>query len=278
MTTTFRKLFSAHTRLYGYFALLVILGTASVFPELFSGFSPYRVDAAGLCPPGRGHLLGTDFLGRDMLSRTLVAGRISFAAGVFARLASVAIGFIIGAAAGLLPRPVRAVCNGVIEVFLSIPALLLAMGLAAVMSAGFVSVTIAVVLGMWAPVARFTSVLSLEISKRDYVTAARAAGAGGMYIMIKHVFPSMKSSLVSLMTTGIAGAVMMESTLSFLGLAGSTGVDSVPSWGMLINQGAKFMFDAPWLIVGPAVCLTLMVLLFNQAGDILSEEPGSPKK
>lgn len=249
-----------------YLLIILIIIVLSIFPEGLSGFSPFEINMSGATSPGSDHLCGTDFLGRDILSRSLIAARVSVLIGVVARCGSILLGTLIGLFIGL-SRSGRFIFNGVVEIFLSIPALLLAMGLAVVLGEGYRTIVIAIVIGTWAPVARFISARVVEIRDRDYVLAARAIGAGYSRIALLYIIPALIPSLLPLFTTGIATSIMMESTLTFLGLGGSASVESVPSWGMMIQEGAKFIFDAPWIIIPPSLLLMALILSFNQLGD-----------
>jgi ABC-type dipeptide/oligopeptide/nickel transport system permease subunit len=257
--------------LYAYSALLLAILLLSLVPEFFTGKSPYAITFTGAVPPGKEHLLGTDFLGRDILARTLIGGRVSIVIGVLARLGSVLIGLAVGILAGLGGRMARGTINAVVEVFLSIPSLLLALALVMVLGEGFSTVIIAIVAGTWAPVARFIAVRVAELRHEDFITAARALGARESRVAVVHIIPSLFPLLLPLVTTGIATSIMLESTLSFLGLGGGASLGDLPSWGMMIQEGSRFIFDAPWIIIPPSVMLSALILCFNQIGDKLAE-------
>ncbi|MCU0822207.1 MAG: ABC transporter permease [Spirochaetes bacterium] len=253
-------------------AIIMMIAVSSIFPDEISGHSPFAIDLKGSSSPGRVHLLGTDFLGRDILSRTVVGGRISILIGVIARLGAVIVGLIAGLASGLSSRRVRPLIDGAVEVFLAIPSLLLAMGLAVVLGEGYTAIVIAIIVGTWAPVARFTSIKVIEINNKDFVTSARVIGAGYIRIVAVYIMPHLLPVLLPVITTGIATSIMMESTLTFLGLAGSSSIDTVPSWGQMIQEGSKFIFDAPWLILPPSIILMILILCFNLIGDKIAAE------
>jgi peptide/nickel transport system permease protein len=258
-----------NTSIYTYIIIIFIIIISSVFAENISGHSPYTVGFTGASFPGAGHLLGTDFLGRDILSRTLIGGRVSIAIGVIARSGSVLFGLLIGLLIGLSGNGVRLIYNGIIDVFIAIPSLLLAMGLAVSMGEGYHVIVISIIAGTWAPVARFVSTKVLEIKNYDYVASARVIGAGRFRIVLFYIIPGLLPVLLPLLTTGIASSIMLESTLSFLGLAG-TGVKSLPSWGLMIQEGSRYIFDAPWIIIPPSFILTILILSFNALGDKFS--------
>lgn len=261
-------------RIAAYSIVILITALASILPETLSGSSPFTIRFSGAMPPGGEHLLGTDYLGRDILSRTLIGGRISIVIGIFSRAASIIIGLLVGLCAALSPPAIRAAVNSVTEVFLSIPSLLLAMALAMVLGEGYLTIVIAIAVGTWAPVARFVSTQAMDIYGKDFVTSARALGAGHIRIAFRHILPSLMPLLIPLTTTGIATSIMMESTLSFLGLAGGGSISATPSWGLMIQEGSKFIFDAPWIILPPSILLSILILCFNQIGDIITGDMG----
>ena len=253
-----------------YLATILIITLSSFFAEEISGYSPFKIHFFGALPPGEGHLLGTDFLGRDILSRTLIGGRISVVIGIVARLGSVILGLLIGIIVGLSSRGIRPVLNGIVEVFLSIPSLLLALALTVSLGEGFRTIIIAIVIGTWAPVARFVSMRVVQIKNEDYVLSARAIGSDNIRIVISSILPALIPSLLPIITTGIATSIMMESTLSFLGMGGASSIDTIPSWGLMIQEGSRFIFEAPWIILPPSIILMILILCFNQIGDKLS--------
>ncbi|MDY6970378.1 MAG: ABC transporter permease [Spirochaetota bacterium] len=255
-----------------YLSTILIITLASFFAKEISGHSPFQIKFSGALPPSQKHLFGTDFLGRDILSRTLIAGRISIAVGLAARLGSVILGLIIGILSGLSSRGIRSMLNGIIEVFLSIPSLLLALALSVSLGEGFRTIIIAIVVGTWAPVAKFVLVRVTQIKNEDYVVSARAIGSDNIRIIIFSIIPALIPSLLPIITTGIATSIMMESTLSFLGMGGASSIDTIPSWGLMIQEGSRFIFEAPWLILPPSLILMILILCFNQIGDKLSSK------
>ena len=256
---------------YVYTALIGGIILLSLFPESVTGKSPFDITFQGASPPDGFHLLGTDFLGRDVLTRTLIGGRISIIIGVLSRMGSVLAGLVLGIIAGLSAGVFKNSINAVIEVFLSIPALLLALALVMVMGEGYHTVIIAVMAGTWAPVARFISSRVSDLKNEDFVTASRSLGAGRFRISLHHIIPSLFPVLLPLVTTGIATSIMLESTLSFLGLGGGSSITDTPSWGAMIQEGSRFMFDAPWIIIPPSILLSVLILSFNQVGDRMAE-------
>lgn len=249
--------------------IISIIIVTSVFSEQITGYSPFEINFSGMTSPGSEHLCGTDFLGRDILSRTLTGGRISVIIGVIARMGSILFGLVVGMLIGLSGRKIKPLLNSIVEIFLAIPSLLLAMGLAVSLGEGYLTIVISIIAGTWAPVARFVSVQTNTIRNYDYVKSARVIGARNIRIIALYIFPALLPLLLPLLTTGIATSIMLESTLSFLGLAGTGSIDTLPSWGQMIQEGSKFIFDAPWIILPPSIILTVLILCFNSIGDKL---------
>ncbi len=258
------------TRIAIHASAVALILAASFMPELISGHSPYSISLSGALKPGAHNLCGTDYLGRDILSRTLAGARLSVLIGIASRFASMALGLIVGLVAGMGGPALRLAVNSAIEVFLSVPSLLLALALAMVLGEGYLTVIISITAGTWAPVARIVSAKIASIRQEDFVLSARAVGAGYVRIAVRHIIPALMPLLIPLATTGIAASIMMESTLSFLGLAGGSSLDALPSWGIMIQEGSKFIFDAPWIIIPPSIMLTVLILAFNQIGDLVA--------
>ncbi len=255
--------------IYSGFALLIFL--LSFAPECIAPSSPYHIAFTGALPPSIEHPFGTDYLGRDVLSRTLAGGRLSIFIGLVSRIASMGLGLAIGLAAGLSGRFFRRTIDFFIEVFLAIPALLLALALAMVMGESSITIFVAIIIGTWAPVARFFSTRVAQLEESDFILAAKALGASKLRIALAHIIPSLMPSLIPLMSTGIATSIMLESTLSFLGLGGVGSLHDLPSWGVMIQEGSRMIFDAPWMLIPPSVFLSAAILCFNRIGDLVAE-------
>lgn len=255
-----------------YTGVALIIFLLSFAPERIANFSPYQIAFTGALPPSVEHPFGTDYLGRDVLSRTLVGARLSIFIGVISRIASVAIGLAIGLMAGLSGRFLRRGIDFFIEVFLAIPALLLALALAMVMGESGSTIFIAIIIGTWAPVARFFSTRVAQLEESDFILAAKSLGASKLRIALVHIIPSLMPSLIPLTSTGIATSIMLESTLSFLGLGGVGALHDLPSWGVMIQEASRVIFDAPWMLIPPSVFLSAAILCFNRIGDLLSEK------
>ncbi|MCX7680259.1 MAG: ABC transporter permease [Spirochaetes bacterium] len=250
-----------------YSGIVIVLFVVSFFPEHITGYPPHKISFTGALPPSFNHLAGTDYLGRDILSRTIAGARLSFVIGAISRISSVAIGLVIGIIAGMSPPLFRQSINFFIEVFLSIPALILALTLAMVLGESRSTIFIAIVVGTWAPVARYFSTYVANIRVAEHILSAHAIGAHPIRIALFHIFPVLLPSLIPLVSTGIASSIMLESTLSFLGIGGVGTLYELPSWGVMIQEGSRVIFDAPWMLIAPSIFLTTVIICFNRIGD-----------
>jgi peptide/nickel transport system permease protein len=209
-------------------------------------------------------LLGTDPEGRDVLSRLLWGGRTTLAIGAVAMTMTALVGVAAGCLAGYLRGWVDVLLMRSTDVLLAFPPVLLAMALAAAFGGGFVSVVVVVALVAWPPLARTVYAQVLTVREREYIEAARALGAGNGRILLRHVAPQVLPIVLVYITLGVATAVSLESTLSFLGFGiPSTGI----SWGVMINVGYDYYRDDPPLLLYPAAAIVLTVLAFTLVGE-----------
>lgn len=232
-------------------------------------FDPDAADlAARLRPPDGTHLLGTDDLGRDVLSRLLHGARVSVLVGLAAAALAFAAGTLLGAAAGTLGAPVdRAVLlvTGVVQAF---PALVLVAAGAALVPPSRWTAALLIALTAWPEAARLVRAEALRLSSSPYVEAARAAGAGPVRVVVRHVLPGAIAPALATLPYIVGGAVLLEASLSFLGLG-------VPppsaSWGRALADARESLTSAWWCVVPPAVALFLLVLSARKAGEALTE-------
>jgi peptide/nickel transport system permease protein len=219
--------------------------------------------------PSYAHWFGTDELGRDILSRIVYGARISMLVGSCVVLASLALGLVIGSIAGYYGGAVDRFVNVVLmNAFLSFPGILLAIAFVAFRGPGIFNLVLALSLGGWVGYARLVRGQVLAAREREFVEAARALGASDLRIIVRHILPNIIQPVVVQAAIGMAGAILAEATMSFLGL----GVPPpTASWGAMLNDGRAHLFDAPHLVLFPALAVMLAVLSFNFIGDALRD-------
>jgi len=231
--------------------------------------APDRIDLSGiLAPPGWGSPLGNDDLGRPLLDRLLVGARTSFTVGLGVVALSLVLGTLVGGVAALAGGWVDTTLVRMIDVFLAFPGVLLAIALAGLLGPGIDNVIMALAAVGWVGYARLARSQILSLKQRDHVVAARALGAGFGRVLRYHLLPLAVAPLIVEATFGIAGAVIAEAGLSFLGL----GVQPPQaSWGSMIRDGVGYMLVAPHLVLAPGLALLSVVLCTNLAGDGLQD-------
>jgi peptide/nickel transport system permease protein len=248
-------------------ALFVIL---ALFAPLLAPRDPAAIDLpARLQAPSQAHWFGTDELGRDILSRVIYGARISMLVGSSVVAASLGLGLIIGCIAGYYGGRVDRFVNVIVmNAFLSFPGILLAIAFVSFLGPGIFNLILALSIGGWVGYARLVRAQVLAAREREYVGAARALGAGDLRILVRHILPNIIQPVVVQAAIGMAGAILAEATMSFLGL----GVPPpTPSWGSMLNDARSHLFDAPHLVAFPAVAVMLAVLSFNFIGDALRD-------
>jgi len=224
---------------------------------------------ARLVGPTWQHPFGTDELGRDLLARTLYGARVSLLVGISVVLGAGLSGLVIGSLAGYFGGWFdHAVNILIINAFLSFPGILLAIAFAAFLGPGLDKVILALVVTGWAGYARLARAQVLKVKEMDFITAVRSLGASHARILLHHLLPNTLPPVLIQATIGLAGAILAESTLSFLGLGV---LAPTPSWGAMLNDARNHLFDAPHLVVFPALGIVLAVLGFNLLGDALRD-------
>jgi len=250
--------------------LVVIFVIFALFAPWIAPQDPASINLpARLDPPSRAHWFGVDELGRDILSRVVYGARISMVVGTSVVLTSLALGLIIGSIAGYYGGAIDRFVNVVLmNAFLSFPGILLAIAFIAFRGPGIFNLVLALSLGGWVGYARLVRGQVLAAREREFVEAARALGASDLRIIARHILPNIIQPVVVQATIGMAGAILAEATMSFLGL----GVPPpTASWGAMLNDGRAHLFDAPHLVVFPALAVMLAVLSFNFIGDALRD-------
>ena len=247
------------------FILIVLMALAAILAPLLTPYTETDMDLMNrLAPPSAAHLLGTDEGGRDVLTRLLFGARVSLLIGVVPALLSLILGAALGVIAGYRGGIVDAIIMRVADVMLAFPSMLLAMVVMYSLGGGIVNVFLTLTLVNWANVARVVRAQTLRLKNSEFAEAARVIGVPGGRIMRRHILPNCLPTLLVLFTLNIPASILTESSLSFLGL----GVQPPnASWGLMINTGRQYLYNAPWLCFAPGAAIMLIVLAFNFLGN-----------
>jgi peptide/nickel transport system permease protein len=249
----------------GFIAASILLASALLAPWIAPANPAVQNLPARLESPSRAHWMGTDELGRDILSRILYGARISLLVSVCVvsgcGLIGLTMGMLAGYAGGWFDHFINLL---LINAFLSFPGILLAIAFAAFLGPGIGKVILALVITGWAGYARLARAQVLKVKELEFVLAARSLGASHVRLMLRHLLPNILQPILIQATIGMAGAILAESTLSFLGLGV---LAPIPSWGAMLNDARGHLFDAPHMVVFPALAVMTAVLSFNLLGD-----------
>jgi len=251
-------------------ALLVLFVVMALFAPLLAPYNPAAIDLNHrLLAPGHVHWFGTDELGRDIFSRTLYGARLSLAVACSVVACSLFLGLVLGGLAGYYGGALDIALNiFLMNAFLALPGILLAIAFVAFLGPGLINLILALSIGGWVGYARLVRAQVLAVREREFVEAARSLGATDLRIFIRHILPNILQPIIVQSAIGMAGAVLAEATLSFLGL----GVPPpAASWGSMLNDARSHLFDAPHLVIFPAIAVMLCVLSFNFLGDALRD-------
>jgi peptide/nickel transport system permease protein len=258
--------------LYTGMAILGLLAAVALFAPLLAPHDPLRQNLdQDLISSSDDHPLGTDKLGRDILSRTIYGGRVSLMTGIATVTISLAIGVLLGSLSGLFGGWLDLLLMRLVDILMAFPGILLAIATTAVLGPGLDHVIIALCLIGWTGYARLVRGEILSLREREFIQAARALGCAPKKIIWRHLLPNLLEPLLIQSTFGLAAAIVAEGSLSFLGL----GVEPpTPSWGSMLNDGRQFLLVAPQLTTYPGLALMVTVLALNLVGDALQERLG----
>lgn len=263
-----RKFFRNPRVWFGLAVLPVFIGMA-LFAPMLAPTAPDEMDIAlRLAPPSVEHWLGCDLNGGDVLTAMLYGARTSLYIGFLTVLFSVTIGVVVGLAAGYKGGFVEAVLMRTVDLLMAFPGILLAMAMAALMGPSINNVIFAITATGWTSAARLIRGQALSLREREYVVASRAMGAGDLRQVFKHILPGTLSPLVVHATFSLSGVIIVEASLSFLGLGAQ---DGAPSWGAILGQGRTVLTEAPHLSIIPGAAIMLVVLALNFMGDAMRD-------
>lgn len=250
--------------------ILALVLLCAVFGNWLAPYDPNAVNLIGrLQSPNTAHWLGTDHLGRDILSRLMVGTRVSLGSVALCLLLILVAGIIVGGASGFIGGRTDQIIMRITDVFLTFPTLVLALFMVGMLGTGLVNVIIAIALSHWAWYARLVRGIVLSLKHRDFILASRLAGASRAQVFIKHLLPATLSQLLVLATLDIGHMMLHVSGLSFLGL----GVTApTPEWGVMISDARQYVWTEPLLILWPGLALFFSVMAFNTLGDAIRDK------
>jgi peptide/nickel transport system permease protein len=251
------------------FVVVAVMASAAVFAPFITRYDPGAIDLGNsLMPPSAQHIMGTDSLGRDLFSRMVYGARISLSVGFVAVGISVVAGIILGSLAGYYGGWVDSIISRFIDIMLCFPTFFLILATIAVLGPGIWNIMVIIGLTGWMGAARLIRAEILSLKEREFVEAARAVGANDLRIIVFHLIPNGIGPVLVSATLGVAGAILTESALSFLGL----GVQPpVPSWGNILTEAKSTLGIAWWITVFPGLAILITVLGYNLLGEGLRE-------
>ena len=242
----------------------------TVFAPWLAPCDPTEIDMTNrLAAPGPGHLLGTDALGRDVLSRVIYGGRASLLLAVIATSCSMALGLMIGLAAGYCGGIVDGIITAISNIFQGLPGTIMMIALVGILGSNTGSIVLALVLTSWVGFSRLVRGEVMQVKQELYIEGTRCLGAGHWRIILRHILPNIRSNCIILFTTRVGRVVLSVAGLSYLGL----GIQPpTPDWGEMISGSARRYFrSAPHLLWAPGICIILLTLSINQLGDALRD-------
>ncbi len=249
--------------------VIILLILCAVFAPVLTPYSYSDMDLMNrLSAPSAAHLCGTDEAGRDVLTRLLYGARVSLMTGVVPTVLSMVMGAVLGVIAGYFGGILDMIIMRLADIMLAFPSMLLAMVIMYVLGGGLFNIFLTLALVNWASVARIVRAQTLQLKEREYVEAARVIGVPRWRIILRHILPNCMPTLLVLFTLNVPSAILTESSLSFLGI-GIQPPDA--SWGLMVNAGRQFLYNAPWLSLIPSGIIMVTVLAFNFLGDGLRD-------
>ena len=254
------------------FAILIILVLCAVFAPLICkliGCGPYDQDLFNMLrPPSKQHLLGTDNIGRDTLARLVYGARVSLLTGILSSVWAAIVGTFIGLAAGYIGGWVNSLVMRVTDAFIAIPPIIFTMVLSSMVKGNLLGLSLVISVSIMPSYIRMVNGLVASLKENDYVVAASLIGQNQLIIMLKHLLPNCLASLIVTFTMNVGTAIMLESTLSYLGVGIAA---PTPAWGVMVSEGYNYLFNQPLIAILPGVCIMLVVIAFNICGDSLRD-------
>lgn len=253
-------------------AILISISLLSLFAPFIAKYNPNKIDLDNLKkPPSFEHPFGTDNKGRDIFSRVLYGGRISISVAMMAAFLSMGIGLVVGLFSGYFGGRIDTAITAIVDLILSFPALLLAIGISIILPPGIYTVMIAIAAVGWASFARLIRGYILTLREAPFVEAARALGCSDMRILFVHLMPQCIPLSLIMMGLKLGGYILTEASLSFLGLGAQP---PTPTWGSMVSANRAYISSAPWMVLFPGLMIAITALCFNILGDTLRDRYG----
>ena len=249
-------------------AILIALIFIAVFSEYIAPYDPIVQAFPPKRPPSPEHLLGTDELGRDVFSRLIYGSRITLYVSFLSISVATLFGLPMGLLAGYYSGPIDKAISFIIDILLSFPAIILTILITAMLGPNLTNAMLSISVAFTPRIARIVRGQVLSVKEEDYVVVSKAMGGKGWYIMLRHILPNSIAPLLVQVTLALGSAVIIESSLAFLGLSAQP---PTPSWGDMINRGRRYIYTAPWMLTAPGIMITVAVLGFNLLGDGLRD-------
>ncbi len=264
----FRVFFARRIVIIGLLIILLMI-IAAIFAERIAPYNPYKANIGNaLAPPSSEHILGTDSIGRDVLSRIIFGSRTSLIIGLSAIAIASTIGMSLGLIAGFYGGWVYAVIMRLIDALMSFPMILLALVIAALLGGGMTNVIIALGISQMPSYARLMCAQVVSIKETDYIMAAHSLGSSNLRIMLVHIVPNCLPPLIVLVTMMLGAVILAEAGLSFLGI----GIEApTAAWGAMVSEGREYLVSNPVMSIAPGVAIMLVVFAFNMVGDGLRD-------
>ena len=260
----FKAMFSRRLVIIGLVGFLFFLFVA-VFANVLTPYDPDLPDSTALLQgPSRAHLLGTDYLVRDSLTRLMYGARVSIIVGVVAVAIACVVGVFLGLCTAYFGGWVDIVIMRLSEALMAVPRIMVSMALIAILGNSIMDLAVILSFSTIPMYIRMTRAMALGIKNTDYVKAAQIQGGGSMYIMFRHVLPNSISPIIILMMQNVGTTILMESGLSFLGIGITI---PIPSWGTMVEAGRTYLIASPALAIAPGACVALLVISLNLLGD-----------
>lgn len=265
----FLKVFLGRKIVITFAAILVFMVIVAIFANVIAPYDPYKQDLRNaLQQPSMAHWLGTDSLGRDVLSRVIYGARVSLFVGIVSVFFAVIVGITLGIISGYFGGIIDSIISRFIDSLLAVPAIILALAIGAVLGAGMWTVIVALAITLAPSYARLMRGQVLTVKETDYIKAAEVIGSNNFRILLKHVLPNCISPIIVLITLNLGVAILAEASLSFLGI-GITAPQA--AWGAMVSEGQRYLVNNPILSFAPGGCVLLVVLAFNIVGDALRD-------